>query len=116
MTKGIDAYVWVDFAGNPKLKTQVMEVSMSMYDWDPIFTAADAHPPPTFLLPSILLQVVRADGEGNLSASFNQSLWLPVMVPTMTNMIKVRVQDRDKVSAAPCFHLPPCPLPSFLHV
>lgn len=53
ISKGIDAYFQVVFAGNVPIRTHVRT----------------------------------AKGAGGLTVSFNQQLWVPVMVPTMTQRI-----------------------------
>ncbi len=42
-------------------------------------------------------QVRTARGDGNLSVEFNEQLWMPVMVPTMTHRIELSLWDNNVV-------------------
>ena len=89
---GIDAYVKVKFAGNPKAATKC--VAQGLRD----------HNPPLHALAHMLrgtehCRVIDVRGKKDLAADFNEQLWLPVMTPTMTSTIEVIVMDRDRASS-----------------
>ena len=56
--------------------------------------------------PPLRTRVRTSKGKGNLRVAFNEALYLPVWVPTMTNRIAISVWDQDPGALAP----PPPPL------
>ena len=55
--------------------------------------------------PPLNTKYITAKGKKDLAVSWNEELWLPVMIPTMTRRVEVVVR---------CFSFPP-PSPSSLH-
>ena len=45
--------------------------------------------------PPLKTKVRKAKGRGDLSVEFNEALYLPVMVPTMSNRIAISMWDKD---------------------
>ena len=43
------------------------------------------------------MQVRTARGDGDLSVDFNEQVWMPVMVPTMTHRIELSMWDNNVV-------------------
>lgn len=102
---GIDAYAKVEFAGNPALKTKVHTLPHTHTHAHGSMYSASEQPTAGHT------QVVSQKGKANIAVTINQSLFLPVMVPTMTNRIAVSVWDHDTVgnnaARAPSFPPPP---------
>ena len=51
--------------------------------------------------PPLRTRVRTSKGKGNLRVAFNEALYLPVWVPTMTNRIAISVWDQDPGALAP---------------
>lgn len=72
--KGIDAFIQVNFGGNPNLRTKVVHVKAGGKD----------------------------NEGGGLNAEFMEQLWIPINVPTMCNRVALSVWDRDIFTANKC--------------